>query len=216
MVLCEMYHARQSPRPVLIKFLQKSSFIGQISQYFPAREVCDWSVLTKLSLCMGLVPLVRANFFCGSSTITNLIPITFLQNKKTARETRAHIAFPYVWSSHIYMYIVRRDQLGEVANPARGQLNRKNEYSMCPFAPENLISRDGFDCPAPCQPAHCPHSGWNWFLPTGFLLISAATSMCLYSTAICHRASPEFFWSHNCVPMAFTAESPPAQGQYFQ
>ena len=56
MVLCEMYHARQSPRPVPIKSLQKSSFIGRISQYFPAREVCDWSVLTKLSLCMGLVP----------------------------------------------------------------------------------------------------------------------------------------------------------------
>ena len=56
-LLCEMYHARQSPRPVLIKSLQKPSFIGQISQYFPAREVVrDWSVLTKLSLCMGLVP----------------------------------------------------------------------------------------------------------------------------------------------------------------
>ena len=58
MVLCEMYHARQSPRPVLIKSLQKSSFIGRISQYSPAREVCDWSVLTKLSLCMGLVPYI--------------------------------------------------------------------------------------------------------------------------------------------------------------
>ena len=50
MVLCEMHHARQSPRPVLIKSLKKASFIGRISQYFPFREVCDWSVLTKLSL----------------------------------------------------------------------------------------------------------------------------------------------------------------------
>ena len=58
MVLCEMHHARQSPCPVLIKSLQKSAFIGQISQYFPAREeVCDWSVLTKLSLRLGLVPI---------------------------------------------------------------------------------------------------------------------------------------------------------------
>ena len=56
MVLCEMYYARQSPRPVLIKSLQKSPFIGRISQYFPAREVCDCSILTKLSLRMGLVP----------------------------------------------------------------------------------------------------------------------------------------------------------------
>ena len=32
-------------------------------------------------------------------------------------------------------------------------------------------------------------------------------------TAIRHRVSPEFIGSRNCVPMAFTAESPPAQGQ---
>ena len=34
-----------------------------------------------------------------------------------------------------------------------------------------------------------------------------------YETAIRHRVSPEFIGSRNCVPMAFTAESPPAQGQ---
>ena len=28
-----------------------------------------------------------------------------------------------------------------------------------------------------------------------------------------HRVSPEFIGSRNCVPMAFTAESPLAQGQ---
>ena len=32
-------------------------------------------------------------------------------------------------------------------------------------------------------------------------------------TAMCHRANPEFIGSRNCVLMAFTAESPPAQGQ---
>ena len=31
-----------------------------------------------------------------------------------------------------------------------------------------------------------------------------------YETAIRHRVSPEFIGSRNCVPMAFTAESPPA------
>ena len=36
------------------------------------------------------------------------------------------------------------DQPGKVANPARGQLNRENEYSLSAFAPENLVSRDGF------------------------------------------------------------------------
>ena len=36
----------------------------------------------------------------------------------------------------------------------------------------------------------------------------------LYQTAIRHRVSPEFIWSpRNCVPMAFIAVSPPAQGQ---
>ena len=34
-----------------------------------------------------------------------------------------------------------------------------------------------------------------------------------YETAIRHRVSPEFIRSRNCVPTAFTAESPPAQGQ---
>ena len=32
-------------------------------------------------------------------------------------------------------------------------------------------------------------------------------------TAIRHRVSPEFIGSRNCVPMALTAESPPARGQ---
>ena len=65
MVLCEMHHARQSPRPVLIKSLKKASFIGRISQYFPFREGCDWSVLTKLSLRMGLVPMVAQVPYIG-------------------------------------------------------------------------------------------------------------------------------------------------------
>ena len=33
---------------------------------------------------------------------------------------------------------------------------KKNNISLCPrsFAPENLVSRDGFDSPVPRQPAH--------------------------------------------------------------
>ena len=47
------------------------------------------------------------------------------------------------------------DQPGKVANPARGQLNRENEsFSLFPFAPENLVSRDGFGSPVPRQSAH--------------------------------------------------------------
>ena len=81
------------------------------------------------------------------------------------------------------------DQPGKVANPARGQLNREN-----------------FSSPVPRQPAHLHTQA-----ETGFLPSSAAAS--IYETAIRHRVSPEFIGSRKCVPMAFTAESPPAQGQ---
>ena len=94
------------------------------------------------------------------------------------------------------------DQPGKVANPARGQLNRENNIPLSPCVPENLVSRDGFSRTVPRQPAH---------LLTGLLPSSAAAS--IYETAIRYRVSPEFIGSRNCVPMAFTAESPPAQGQ---
>ena len=35
---------------------------------------------------------------------------------------------PYVWSQIYQEYSKNMDQLGKVAIPARGQLNRKNEY----------------------------------------------------------------------------------------
>ena len=46
------------------------------------------------------------------------------------------------------------DQPGKVANPARGQLNREYEYFLSAFAPENLVSRNGFGNLVPRQPAH--------------------------------------------------------------
>ena len=42
------------------------------------------------------------------------------------------------------------DQPGKAVNPARGQLN----ISLSVFAPENLVSRDGFGSPIPRQPVH--------------------------------------------------------------
>ena len=53
-------------------------------------------------------------------------------------------------------YIARlsMDPPGKVANPAHGQLNRENNFSLSAFAPENLVSRDGFGSPVPRQPAH--------------------------------------------------------------
>ena len=52
------------------------------------------------------------------------------------------------------LYSKSLDQPGKVANPARGQLNREMNISLSAFAPENLVSRDGFGSPVPRQPAH--------------------------------------------------------------
>ena len=98
------------------------------------------------------------------------------------------------------------DQPGKVANPARGQLNRENNIPL----PENLVSRDGFSRPVPRQPAHLDTQ-----VESGAYLrdSSRVPRRRPYETAIRHRVSPEFIGSRNCVPMAFTAENPPAQGQ---
>ena len=42
------------------------------------------------------------------------------------------------------------DQPGKVANPACGKTN----IPLSPCVPENLVSRNGFSCPVPRQPAH--------------------------------------------------------------
>ena len=54
-----------------------------------------------------------------------------------------------MYGPHIYQ---SKDQTGRVANPARGQLNREMNISLSPFAPGNLVSRNGFGSPVPSQP----------------------------------------------------------------
>ena len=51
---------------------------------------------------------------------------------------------------------IRINRVRKVAIPARGQLNRENQYffSLSAFAPENLVSQQGFGSPVPRQPAH--------------------------------------------------------------
>ena len=55
---------------------------------------------------------------------------------------------------HGHTYSKSMDQPGKVANPARGQLNREMNISLSTTAPEHVVSRDGFGCPVPRQPAH--------------------------------------------------------------
>ena len=59
-------------------------------------------------------------------------------------------------------------------------LTGKINTFLSPFAPENLVSRDGFGGPVPRQPAHSPHSGGIWCLLAGFLPNSAVASIYLY------------------------------------
>ena len=54
-----------------------------------------------------------------------------------------------------HTYSKNMDQQGKVANPGRGQLNKEIfNISLSAFAPENLVSRDGFGSPVPRRPAH--------------------------------------------------------------
>ena len=55
----------------------------------------------------------------------------------------------------VITYSKSKDQPDKVANPARGQLNRKNIFfSLFPHAHENLVSRDRFGSPVARQPAY--------------------------------------------------------------
>ena len=102
------------------------------------------------------------------------------------------------------------DQPGKVANPARrGQLNRENNIPLSPCVPENLVSRNGFSRPVPRQPAHLhtqaesraylrDSSRVPWRRPFMKPPYAIGPVPSLPGHAI------------NCVPMAFTAESPPA------
>ena len=57
----------------------------------------------------------------------------------------------YAWSSHIARVWINRVRLPILLVVSRtGKMNS----SLSPFAPENLVSRDGFGSPVPRQPAH--------------------------------------------------------------
>ena len=81
------------------------------------------------------------------------------------------------------------------------------------FVPENLVSRDGFGSPVPRQSAHLHAQAESGAYLRDCSRVPRRRPFIYIKTAIRHRVSPEFIGSHNCIPMAFTAESPPAQGQ---
>ena len=84
------------------------------------------------------------------------------------------------------------------------------------FVPENSVSRDGFGSPVPRQPAHHAitilrlNLVLTYGIPPEF---RGGVHLFIYNRNTRHRVSPEFIGSRDCVPMAFTAESPPVRGQ---
>ena len=114
------------------------------------------------------------------------------------------------FSCIVITYSKSQDQPGKIANPARGHLNRENEYF--PVRVRVWSRETGFWVPSGVG-LLISILRLNLVLLTGFLPSSAAASIYLFTTAIRHRVSPEFIGSRNCVPMAFTAESLLAQGQ---
>ena len=120
----------------------------------------------------------------------------------------------YRWLLYAWSYIKQSmHQPGKVANPTRGQLNRELDISLSPFAPENLVLRDGFESPVPRQPVNLHTQAESGAYLRDSSRVPRRRPFIYLKTAIRHRVSPEFIGSRNCVPMAFTAESPPAQGQ---
>ena len=114
----------------------------------------------------------------------------------------------------MYGYHIQQsmDQPGKVANPARGQLNRENNIPLSPCVPENLVSRYGFSRPVPRQSAHLHTQAESGAYLRDSSRVPLRRPFMKPPYAI-GSVSPEFIGSRNCVPMAFTAESPPAQGQ---
>ena len=90
---------------------------------------------------------------------------------------------------------------------------RKMNIFLSAFAPENLVWRNGFGSTVPRQPANLHTQTGSCAYLRDSSRVPRRRPFYLFKTAIRHRVSPEFVESRNCVPTAFTAERPPAQGQ---
>ena len=125
---------------------------------------CHLSFILVIGCCFSTL-WPRAGFLTSSACFVRIQPIKqyivswckkfspWSQGRKTpsGREKRTTY-FPYAYTCCTSFFI---DQSGKASsNNARGQLNRETYYisSLPPFAPEILVSRDGFDCPIPRQP----------------------------------------------------------------
>ena len=99
------------------------------------------------------------------------------------------------------------DGPGMAAIPAHGRITRENVVFPAPFAPEKLVSRDGFGRLVLRQPVRSLHAGrLN-------LVLSHGNPAAFYEgfhiyTANRYGVSPKFIGPRYCMLMSFTAKSP--------
>ena len=131
----------------------------------------------------------------------------------SSTETHTWYLVPeYINSMYRQHFQQRMDQPVMIVNPASGKLNRENVLSLSPFAPENLISQKGSAIPAPASA--CLFSTRRLHLVLTHGIPPAFSDGVLFiHPANRHRVSPEFIGPRIYGPKAFTAQSPPAQGQ---
>ena len=86
--------------------------------------------------------------------------------------------------NHVCMYghtsSKSKDQPGKAANPARGQLNRENEYAPVPFRAWEFGLARRVRQSRPASACSSPYPGWIWCSLKGFLPSSAAASSYLF------------------------------------
>ena len=124
-----------------------------------------------------------------------------IHNKITKALENTLKKIKYIYGEHFQHSI---DQPVMVVNPARDQLNRENEYF-----PVRVRARE-FGLARQVRLSR-PASACSFSTLRLNLLIVHTHG--IPPTINRHRVSPAFIRSRNCVPMAFTAESPLPQGQ---
>ena len=107
------------------------------------------------------------------------------------------------------------DQPGKVASSTRGQLNRKNGYFPVRVRSCLRIWSRETGSVAPSRVSLLISILRLNLMLTYYGIPPEFRGGAIYSfiTTIRHRVSSELIGLGNCIPMAFTAESPPARGQ---
>ena len=108
------------------------------------------------------------------------------------------------------------DQPSKVGNPAGGEVDRENGLygSSCPRSRLTIWSREtGSTILSRVSLCSFSTLRLNLVLTCGIPPDFRGGVHIFIKTSLRHRVNPEFIGSRNCVPMAFTAESPPVQGQ---